>query len=395
MILLPDSTLLTGHFAHFFVDILSSADVRRLGVRPRIVDTMPGDMRSRAVSVNAVPQRMLPPEVSDAWRRLRSADPAFDSPFFHPGFAEAVDQCGPAVTVVVGRDRSGDIVAIWPMHRHGRVLRPVGWPATDFQGPIGSATLDPRLVLSATHASVLLFDHLIDRQPALSARVQTWRPSPFIDTDGGLEGYLTRASKSGRSNMSQARRRTARATREIGPLRFTSDSTSDALLNQVIALKRQQYRETNARDYFSQSERVDLMRHLLTSRQRSFSGVLSAVHFGETLIAAHFGIRADHVLHWWFPVYAPEFSALSPGWILLRELVAVAPELGITRIDLGRGEDEYKRRAKTGEVAVGEGYVSASRIVETGLTSHRAARDWVRRSELAPRLKRIARTLGR
>lgn len=375
--------------------MFSSADARQLGAVARTVASVPRDVRSRAVSVHAVSYGQLPPDVLAAWRGFRDADPAFDSPFFHPGFAQAVDHCGPAVTVVFGRDRSGDVVAIWPMHRRGRVLRPVGWPAADFQGPIGTATLAPSCVLSATRASLLLFDHLTDSAPAVRAEVQTWRPSPFLDTTGGLEGYLTRTSKSGRSNMTQARRRTESATRDIGPLRFTSDSTSDALLDQVIALKRQQYKKTDARDYFAQPERVDLMHHLLALRNTSFTGVLSAVHFGETLVAAHFGIRADNVLHWWFPVYEPEFSGLAPGWILLREQVAAAPDLGITRIDLGRGEDMFKRHAKTGEVAVGEGFVSASRIVHTGLASQRTAREWLRHSELAPGLKRVARALGR
>jgi CelD/BcsL family acetyltransferase involved in cellulose biosynthesis len=115
------------------------------------------------------------------------------------------------------------------------------------------------------------------------------------------------------------------------------------------------------------------------------------VYAGDHLIAAHFGLRADHVLHWWFPVYDHEFANLAPGWILLRELVSAAPELGITRIDLGRGEDEYKRRAKTGETSVRGGVVSRS-------STHRALRrvrssmiGAVKASPLGPPLRRIVR----
>ena len=66
------------------------------------------------------------------------------------------------------------------------------------------------------------------------------------------------------------------------------------------------------------------------------------------------------MLHWWFPVYDPAYAQLAPGWILLRELVAATPALGIRRIDLGRGDDEYKRRAKTGETLVSQGIVTRS-----------------------------------
>jgi len=97
------------------------------------------------------------------------------------------------------------------------------------------------------------------------------------------------------------------------------------------------------------------LHRLLHTRDEGFGGLLSTLHAGPNLIAAHFGIRSDSVLHWWFPVYAAEHARLAPGWMLLRELVIAAPALGIDRIDLGRGDDEYKRRAKTGETQVCQG----------------------------------------
>jgi len=35
-------------------------------------------------------------------------------------------------------------------------------------------------------------------------------------------------------------------------------------------------------------------------------------------------------------------AELAPGWILLRELIAATPQLGVTRIDLGPGEEELQ-----------------------------------------------------
>ena len=90
--------------------------------------------------------------------------------------------------------------------------------------------------------------------------------------------------------------------------------------------------------------------------------MLSTLHFGDTLVAAHFGLRSGTVLHWWFPVYDPAFAGFAPGWIMLRELAMAAPELGLDRIDLGRGDDEYKRRARTGEIEVAAGDVTGSAV---------------------------------
>src|SRR5262249_13648698 len=128
-------------------------------------------------------------------------------------------------------------------------------------------------------------------------------------------------------------------------------------------------------------------------RDRDFAGVLSTLYSGDALVAAHFGIRSGPVLHWWFPVYDPQFSALAPGWMLLRELVLVAPELGVDRIDLGRGDDEYKRRAKTGEILVAQGVVTRSpalRMLRRVNTSMVGA---VKSTPLAPTLRRVARRL--
>lgn len=327
----------------------------------------------------------------EAWRGLAASDRAFDSPFFQPGFSVAVHESGHRVTVVLGTGRTGDVKMVWPLHVDGSVLRPVGWPGADFQGPVGATPADPAQVLRAAGARTLIFDHLAGANQGLLPHVETWRPSPYVEVAGGLDGYLARASKSGRSNMGQARRRVKKAIELYGELRFTSDSTSSELLDQVIALKRHQYAATGSRDYFARPERVALLHRLLADRDPAFAGVLSAVHCGDTLVAAHFGIRAGRVLHWWFPVYEPEASSLAPGWILLRELTMAADRMAVDRIDLGRGNDEYKRRAMTGEVSVGEGSVSLSPWARAARSGGRRLRSWVTRTGLAPKVRRLVR----
>ncbi|MFI7449292.1 GNAT family N-acetyltransferase [Nonomuraea sp. NPDC049714] len=312
----------------------------------------------------------------DAWHALRAANPALDSPYFHPGFAAAVHAAERPVQVAVAAG-GGGIGALVPHHREGRLLRPVGWPAADFQGPVLAAGAAFRpLDLLRGGATGYAFDHLVDQAPGFEPWVITSRPSPYLDVTGGLTGYLGRASKSGKDNMGQARRRAAKAEREHGPVRFEADSADGEALARVIALKRAQYAATGARDYFAEPGRARLLESLLRTRDGSFGGVLSTLHAGPRLLAAHFGLRAGGVLHWWFPVYDPEFARLSPGWILLRELVGAAPALGVSRIDLGRGEDEYKRRARTGQTQVGQGLVTRNpvrRVAASALVHARAA----------------------
>jgi CelD/BcsL family acetyltransferase involved in cellulose biosynthesis len=340
----------------------------------------------RVVRFDALTGREL-----DAWHTLRAANPALDSPYFHPGFAAAVHASGSPVDVVVST-ANGTVTGLLAGHRDGALLRPVGWPGADFQGPVRApGTAFPARAMLTGGVRGFAFDHLLDSFAEFEPGVETRRSSPLVDTSGGLDGYLGRASRSGKDNLGQARRRAAKAARELGEVRFVADNPDQALLNRVIELKRAQYAATGARDYFAAPERAGLLGALLRTRDTEFGGVLSTVHAGPHLIAAHFGMRAGSVLHWWFPVYDPEFGHLAPGWILLRELIAAAPALGLTRIDLGRGDDEYKRRAKTDEVTVCQGMLARGSVHRLLHKARNSTIEVAKSSALAPTLRRVVR----
>ncbi|MGH3870114.1 MAG: GNAT family N-acetyltransferase [Pseudonocardiaceae bacterium] len=235
------------------------------------------------------------------------------------------------------------------------------------------------------------FDHLLDGVSGFEPWVETRRSSPYIDVTGGLDGYLGRASRSGKENMGQARRRVRKAERELGPVRFVAGSTDSALLERVVSLKRAQYAATGVRDALAVPSRRELLLQLLRTRDSSFGGVLSAVFAGPHLLAAHFGLRDGPVLHWWFPVYEQAHAHLAPGWVLLRELVIAAPALGLVRIDLGRGEDEYKRRAMTGHTLVCEGMVTAGSLQRRLHRTRRWVLDEIGSSPLGPRIRSVIR----
>ena len=327
----------------------------------------------------------------EAWHALRDANAQLDSPYFHPEFARAVHESGTAVDVVIERDGDG-VRALLAGHRDRSVFRPVGWPGADFQAPIARAgeTIDPLELLRATGLRGFEFDHLLE-VPGFEPWIESRRESPYVEVAGGMDGYLARASRSGKDNLGQARRKARKAEAAHGPITFVAESTDAGALDAVIALKRAQYAATGARDYFAVPERIALAHRLLGTRVDGFAGILSTVHVGPTLLAAHFGIRSGGVLHWWFPVYDPQFATFAPGWILLRELIGAAPDLGVTRIDLGRGDDEYKRRAKTGDTIVCQGLVTKSSAALATRRARSALVDLARSSSLARRLRRAMR----
>jgi CelD/BcsL family acetyltransferase involved in cellulose biosynthesis len=331
----------------------------------------------------------------EAWHSLQNADPQFDSPYFHPRFARAVHESGTPVHVVIERDDDG-VRALLPGHGDRSLFRPVGWPGADFQGPIKreGSVVDPLRLLRATGLRAFEFDHLLEIR-GFEPWIESRQDSPYVDVTGGLDAYLSRASRSGKDNMSQARRKATKLEQTHGPITFVADNHDPQALERLVALKRSQYAATGAKDYFAVRERLALVHRLLETRADGFAGVLSTLHVGHELFAAHFGIRSRDVLHWWFPVYEPRFAPFAPGWILLRELTAAAPSLGLTRVDLGRGDDEYKRRAKTGETVVCQGIVTGSRTTLARRRVRSAIIDAARASAVVRRLYGIARRRGR
>ena len=312
-----------------------------------------------------------------AWCQVRDANPALDSPYFNPTFAGAVHAIFGDVQVATDDDQ------VWfPIQVKKRLARPAGWPGADYHGPVAApgVTIDPLDLVRATGLRALRFDHVSEDRTEFAPWVDGREESPFIDVTDGLDGYLTRISKAGRDKLSRVRRMTNKAARQLGDVRLVWDAQDPGILDWLIDIKRAQYAATGAYDFFAMPRRRELVHQLAKTRADGFAGILSAVYAGETLLAAHFGLRDGAVLHWWFPVFDRSHAELAPGWILLRELIAAAPQLGVNRIDLGPGEEDYKLRAMTGSISVCQGEVTPDPL-----------RRKLRRARIAARRAAIAR----
>ena len=198
---------------------------------------------------------------------------------------------------VVVRDDRGEVDVLLPCHRDRSLLRPVGWPGADFQGPgarSGYVVLSPR-GFGGRSSRV--------RVRSFAGAASGLRAVGGIAHGVAVPGRDRRAGRlpwpgvaSGKDNMAQARRRAAKAEREYGMVRFVAESVDSAMLDRVIQLKRAQYAATRSEGLFRRVRPRLLLGRLLQTRGASFAGILSTVHFGEHLAAAHFGMRAGHVL---------------------------------------------------------------------------------------------------
>ena len=75
----------------------------------------------------------------------------------------------------------------------------------------------------------------------------------------------------------------------------------------------------------------------------------------------HLGMRSARTWHYWTTAYDPEFKRYSPGMIMLAEMLQHAPAAGLTEVDLGKEDFEYKRRLHTHVIPLAEGIVSRAK----------------------------------
>ena len=299
------------------------------------------------------------------WDALRTDNPALASPYFTWQYLDALTATGRAVRVVVVED-GPEVVAFMGFER----LSPIGIAApggklTDYHGIIGKqdVAVPPGDLLRACGARLLHFDHVPASQPNFAHCAHGMHGSPAMDLQGGWDAYVDRLAKiQGRKVPGiVARVRQARkgALKQLGTVHLVFHEANHATLDRLMALKSQQYKNTpGANDAFAFPWIRQLMHDLLDRQTPQLKGVLSSLYADNTLLASHFGIQSDGLLHAWFPAYDAAHSAHSPGLMMFHDMGVHAQAHGVNTIDFGRGEQDYKLRFMTHSTELIEGVLA-------------------------------------
>ena len=305
--------------------------------------------------VFAVPVDDLSPALVAEWLALTEAAPDCSSPFLHPSYARLVAKVRPGVEVAV-ITKDGEPVGFVPFERAGAGIgRSVGGRLCDRSGAVvrPDVSWDPIEVARGAGlrmlrlANVPLDDFVL--KPFLNGRVV----APYIDLTDGYDAYRQASIHAGSGTMKRVDRRGRKLEGMLGPLRFVWHDTSDQVLETLLDWKAKQRRATNSPNVFDLPWARRLLAILRLPPTDGFGGVLSALYAGDTLCAAHFGIRSGRVLHYWLAAYDEAMARCSPGLLLLMRMASDAAERGMSRLDLGPGDEEYKLHISSGHVDVG------------------------------------------
>jgi CelD/BcsL family acetyltransferase involved in cellulose biosynthesis len=297
------------------------------------------------------------------WRELQDGNAAFASPYFCPEFTESVAAVRDDVRVAVLEDPAG-VVGVFPFQRTAWGTGcPVGGPLSDHHGVIADAEARWRWpeLLSAARLGYWRFDHLVRAQAThIAGALES--TSPALDLSRGFQHYREQRARQGSRRFVELDRKARKLGREVGPLRFEAHIDDVSVLAWVQALKSAQCHRSGIPDLFASRWTRALVARVLSTRAASFSGVLSALYAGDTVVAAHFGMRSSRAWHWWFPVYERAHAPYSPGALLLVRVAEAAAADGAQMLDLGKGDDHYKESFADIDVPIAEGCVGRASL---------------------------------
>ncbi len=355
--------------------------------------------------------------IESQWsQHRRQSGGRLDSPFLSLQFAEAVDRARGDVWVAVIGDfnnqpsglparPTGATRSFFPFHRLDpspwgtRRIAPVGRFLNDAQAVIGPADALPWDQLARSMDVTIDLHAALATEPSVAVAHELRAVGAYKSQWSDCSTcYLRRLRKSHRTIAKQDQK-TRKLAREIGPLRLEIDCRDEAVAQRLIAMKRFQYKRTHILDHFAPVWTRRLMFELASGPGNTdlsatpMRRLVSVLWAGDRLIAGHLGLIESGRMHYWFPVYDPELAMYSPGTGLYVELLAAASDHGIGSIDMGYGDQPYKRKQTTATSKLFSGRITHCPVDRWLSRVARTSQSIGRRLPWRPMLKRFARTI--
>lgn len=331
------------------------------------------------LNVTAVKPIDLSRAEREAWQSFVDADPALASPYFSLGFLDAVSAARRDTRVLVARQR-GTVRAFLPLHA-GLMghARPLAGPLGDHHGLIAAPGIDLDLgeMLKAGAVGLFSFYGALGGQAPFRSHALQRDGSWVIDLSAGYDAFVEARATIDAKVFRNLRARRRKLESAEGGFEFRIQDDRPDVLQTALAWKSAQYRRTGVFDAFSVRWTVDLLNSIKADDCRL---QVSSLEIGGRLAAVHVGMRTDRVLHYWFPVYDPEFSGFGPGLALLMDICQAMAKEGVAEVHLGPGDYEFKAQLASWQIGLVSGFAGQG----APLAVQRAARALEQGAERLP-----------
>lgn len=318
------------------------------------------EAKERIIDVQLITTDELCGELADQWNSLRLANEHLSSPYFDISFIKAVSKVRDDVKVAMFLEDDA-IVGFLPFQLNGsRHAVPVGGRLNDYHGIIGTTNdfeTHFKKLFRACNLKSYAFHAMPQATKACEPYIFREVRAHHLDLSKGWESYRKWVRKNS-STVKRQGQKTRKLEKAVGPIRFEFDSSQGDSLERLIELKRGKYQRTNTFDILSVKWAANLLRELQNVKQPNFQGVLQTMWAGDELVCVHFGMLTDKTLHYWFPIFDPQFARYSPGTEMMMNVAQECCEQGIEKIDLGCGDDPWKFKFCNGQTQVSNGQVN-------------------------------------
>ena len=297
------------------------------------------------MKVNVIRPQDLSADEINLWQSFQDQNSSYRSPYFSPQFTLAVGSVRQDARVAICEDDSR-IQAFFPFHlREFGIGKPIGGPLSDYHGIIARQgfEFDARDLIQRCGLKLFDFSHLLPCQRPFLPYARRAIKSSYLDLSGGFDVYLENRRLAGTSQISSVKRQLRKLERDIDPIRFVPRDMNEKAFDLLLRWKINQYKRTRAPVIFEHSWTVELLRKLRSYQDEYFDGRLSTLYLNDRPIAVHMGLVSKLSWHYWFPAFDRNIGRYSPGLILLLKLAEFAAGSGIEELDLGHGNEPYKR----------------------------------------------------
>lgn len=141
-------------------------------------------------------------------------------------------------------------------------------------------------------------------------------------------------------------RRKRRRLQDLGPVSFEvarEPVVARRFFEAMVAQKTRRYLETAGRDYFETPGWRAYFSQMAAREDLGGRVHLSALTVGDRIVATHWGLVSEDTFYWLMPTYeAGPVSRLSPGRLLMEELISWCYDHGVRSFDFGHGDEDYK-----------------------------------------------------
>lgn len=320
------------------------------------------------------PRDLGPGDVAQ-WQQLQAGCGALANPFASVTFARTMALVDERARVALVTD--GDqLVGVLPFRRcrSGRGRPPgAGVSGCEALIHVPEADVPWTEVLARCGLSTWQFDNLVAAERPLGSAATS---THVIDLHRGFESYTEEVHKRSKRFLNDLARKRRRLERDIGEATLAVGLDAPAMAK-LVEWKSAQYRRSGLPDPFSRPWVRELLERLAETVERDCTGRLSVLRARDEVLAVDFSLHSESVYAGWFVTYNPRFSAYSPGtirWLLVLEQLAA---LGISIVDLGPGDQDYKYRMATGTAELYRGMLARPSVRASVYRATRTSRQQV------------------